>query len=214
MRVHPLAEVRTYANLMLTELRAVIPSFLKRVDRPDRGGRWSEYLRATQAATRAMAHRLCPETPADDEAEVVLTDFDPAGEVKSLDVSRKQGWCFPMITPPPPTAAESRTPHAPALASNSFFDRRTSMRLKALSTRRIFTLAGRHMGSPGNPLGTASRGIPDCRRTADTGPARRLGQRRLQPRAARRKVSRRWRLEQRTTTTDCISRDQDPSKGS
>ena len=82
MRVHPLAEVRIYANLMLTELRAVIPSFLKRVDRPDRGGRWSEYLRATQAATRAMAHRLCVETPAEDQADVVLTDFDPEGEVK------------------------------------------------------------------------------------------------------------------------------------
>src|SRR5512139_78935 len=82
MRVHPLAEVRTYADLMLTELRAVIPSFLKRVDRPDRGGRWSEYLQATQAATSAMARRLCPEPPADDEAEVVLTDFDPEGEVK------------------------------------------------------------------------------------------------------------------------------------
>ena len=53
MRVHPLQEVRTYADLMLTELRKVIPSFLKRVDRPDRGGRWSQYLRATRDATAA-----------------------------------------------------------------------------------------------------------------------------------------------------------------
>lgn len=138
---------------------------------------------------------------------------DPAGEAKSLDVSRKQGWHLPIITPPPP-AAESATPPAPALVSNSFFDRRTSMRLKALSTRRIFTLAGRHMGSPGNPLGTASRGVPDCKRTTDTGPARRLDQRRLHSRAARHKVSRRWHLEHRTTTTDYTPRDQDPSKGS
>ncbi len=82
MRVHPLAEVRTYGDLMLTELRAVIPSFLKRVDRPDRGGRWSAYLQATQAATSAIAERLCAPMPADDDAEVVLTDFDPEGEVK------------------------------------------------------------------------------------------------------------------------------------
>src|SRR5262249_21292295 len=38
MRVHPLEEVRLYGDLMLTELRHVVPSFLKRVDRPDRGG--------------------------------------------------------------------------------------------------------------------------------------------------------------------------------
>src|SRR5687767_13270656 len=43
MRSHPLPEARTYTDLMLTELRKVIPSFLKRVDLPDRGGVWSEY---------------------------------------------------------------------------------------------------------------------------------------------------------------------------
>src|SRR5205085_4843109 len=32
MRAHPLPEARAYADLMLTELRKVIPSFLKRVD--------------------------------------------------------------------------------------------------------------------------------------------------------------------------------------
>src|SRR5213082_3606665 len=44
MRAHPLPEVRRYAQMMLEELRLVIPSFLKRVDRPERGGEWSEYL--------------------------------------------------------------------------------------------------------------------------------------------------------------------------
>ena len=39
MRAHPLPEARAYADLMLDELRKVIPSFLKRVDldRPRRG---------------------------------------------------------------------------------------------------------------------------------------------------------------------------------
>ncbi len=32
MRAHPLPEARRYADLMLAELRKVIPSFLKRVD--------------------------------------------------------------------------------------------------------------------------------------------------------------------------------------
>src|SRR5512145_813944 len=44
MRAHPLAEVRACAALMLTELRKVIPAFLRRVDLPDRGGLWSDYL--------------------------------------------------------------------------------------------------------------------------------------------------------------------------
>ena len=44
MRAHPLPEAQMYAQLMLDELRKVIPSFLVRVDRPDRGGAWSSYL--------------------------------------------------------------------------------------------------------------------------------------------------------------------------
>ena len=53
MRAHPLAEVREYADLMLVELRKLIPSFLKRVDLPDRGVAWSEY----QAETRTPSPR-------------------------------------------------------------------------------------------------------------------------------------------------------------
>ena len=37
MRAHPLPEARDYAELMLAELRKVIPSFLSQVDRVDRG---------------------------------------------------------------------------------------------------------------------------------------------------------------------------------
>jgi thymidylate synthase ThyX len=87
MRAHPLAEVRAYADLMLVELRAVIPAFLKRVDLPDRGGAWSAYLAETRAATRAIADELLASAAggtaaADEPAEVTLTDFDPDGEVK------------------------------------------------------------------------------------------------------------------------------------
>ena len=42
MRAHPLPEARDYAEMMLTELRKVIPSFLQRVDLPDRGVAWSQ----------------------------------------------------------------------------------------------------------------------------------------------------------------------------
>ena len=82
MRIHPLAEVQQYAAHMLAELRQVIPSFLKRVDRPDRGGRWSDYLRSTRDATAARAARLLAGTAPEPRPEVVLTDSDPDGEVK------------------------------------------------------------------------------------------------------------------------------------
>ena len=82
MRVHPLAEVREYADLMLTELRQVIPSFLKRVDRSDRGGRWSRYLQETRDATQAVAQRLLTGVSAAASSEVELTEYDPDGEVK------------------------------------------------------------------------------------------------------------------------------------
>ena len=82
MRVHPLREVREYADMMLAELRKVIPSFLKRVDRADRGGRWSQYLQETRAATEAVAQRLLVGTAPEVRSEVVLTDYDPEGEVK------------------------------------------------------------------------------------------------------------------------------------
>jgi len=82
MRVHPLLEVREYAALMLAELRKIIPSFLKRVDRPDRGGRWSRYLEETRAATEAVARRVLMGIDPAPRPEVVLTDYDPDGELK------------------------------------------------------------------------------------------------------------------------------------
>jgi thymidylate synthase ThyX len=82
MQVHPLAEARDYAALMLAELRQVIPSFLKRVDRPDRGGRWSQYLQDTCNAMEAIAQRLASGVAAESAPEVALTDFDLDGEVK------------------------------------------------------------------------------------------------------------------------------------
>ena len=94
MQAHELAESRELAGLMLAELRKVIPAFLERVDREDRGGRWRDYLRRRNADTRrlaaAAAHEIAgaaspgsssPESsgPPDD---VVLTEFDPEGEIK------------------------------------------------------------------------------------------------------------------------------------
>jgi thymidylate synthase ThyX len=84
MRAHPLPEARHYADLMLTELRKVIPSFLKRVDLPDRGGRWSQYLEKRNEQTALLVDDLFGASEPDQSEEVVLVDFDPDGENKVL----------------------------------------------------------------------------------------------------------------------------------
>jgi thymidylate synthase ThyX len=85
MRAHPLPEVRGYAELMVAELRKVIPSFLRRLDLPDRGVRWSQYFEETREATRnAVALLVEPETPSAHD-EVRLVAFDPEGESRVLE---------------------------------------------------------------------------------------------------------------------------------
>jgi hypothetical protein len=84
MRSHPLPEARAYAGLMLTELRKVIPSFLKRVDLPDRGGAWTGYLASTREATAELAAKLFVDAEPAEVAEVTLVDWDPEGEDKVL----------------------------------------------------------------------------------------------------------------------------------
>ena len=82
MRAHSLAEVRDYAGLMLTELRKVIPAFVRRVDVPDRGGAWSRYLAESREAIAGVAADVLTGVAAEARDEVTLTDFDPDGEVK------------------------------------------------------------------------------------------------------------------------------------
>jgi thymidylate synthase ThyX len=84
MRANPLPEARHYADLMLHELRKVIPSFLRRVDLPDRGGEWSEYLASTRADTADVVARLFGDVPSEPVPEVTLVDFDPEAEDKLL----------------------------------------------------------------------------------------------------------------------------------
>lgn len=83
MRSHPLPEARHYADLILVELRKVIPSFVKRVDLPERGGAWSDYLADTRTAIEDLAEDLLDTSgPTDRDATVDLVDFDPDAEIK------------------------------------------------------------------------------------------------------------------------------------
>jgi thymidylate synthase ThyX len=82
MRAHPVAECREYGDLILTELRKVIPAFLTRVDQPERGMRWTQYLADTKTSTASVAERLLAGVDREPRPEVTLTDFDPDGEIK------------------------------------------------------------------------------------------------------------------------------------
>ena len=84
MRAHPLPEVREYAQMMLDELVKVIPSFLKRLDVPERGLAWTQDLADTRTATRTLLGDL----EGDDEPVgeyVRLVAYDPAGEERILE---------------------------------------------------------------------------------------------------------------------------------
>ncbi|MEY2957884.1 MAG: hypothetical protein RLZZ01_452, partial [Actinomycetota bacterium] len=62
----------------------VIPSFLRRVDLPDRGGAWSDYLARTRAETGAVVAACLGDLAVPPADEVVLVDFDPDAEDKLI----------------------------------------------------------------------------------------------------------------------------------
>ena len=54
----PLPEARDYADMILSELKAVMPSFVARVERPERGGEWISYIEERGEAAERWAARL------------------------------------------------------------------------------------------------------------------------------------------------------------
>jgi thymidylate synthase ThyX len=95
MRAHPLAEARDVGDQVLSALRHVIPDFLTRVDRPDRGERMGAYRQSTDERAAQMAIALMGtdppggQTPLGDRPSpgsvpgvsgVRLLDHDPNGE--------------------------------------------------------------------------------------------------------------------------------------
>ncbi|MFZ9290934.1 MAG: FAD-dependent thymidylate synthase [Ilumatobacteraceae bacterium] len=97
MRAHHLPEARAYAELMLAELRKVIPSFLRRVDIAERGGAWSEYLAQTRTETLRLVDEELGDVPPEDAPEVRLVDHDPDAEHKVLTAI-----CYPHTDLPEP----------------------------------------------------------------------------------------------------------------
>ena len=80
MQANPLEEVRWYGDAMLLELRKIIPSFMKRVDVPERGGAWVEYLTGIQLAMSSRGSQIAAAPQLADS--VTMVEFDPEGERK------------------------------------------------------------------------------------------------------------------------------------
>jgi thymidylate synthase ThyX len=54
----PLPEAREFGGMILRELQQTMPSFVARVERPDRGGEWVSYLERRREATEGWVARL------------------------------------------------------------------------------------------------------------------------------------------------------------
>ncbi len=78
----PLPEARDYGRRLLATLKQVMPSFVSRVERADRGGEWIEYLEQRSAAGSDWAQRLelSGGDDADDGPSVKLTHVDGTEE--------------------------------------------------------------------------------------------------------------------------------------
>ena len=83
------------AAMMLEELRKVIPAFLTRVDVPDRGGAWSEYLARVREDAADMAAQVLDGEAPEARPEVTLSDWDPEGELKVVAAALYAGTDLP-----------------------------------------------------------------------------------------------------------------------
>lgn len=82
MRASQLDEVRSVADMMLEELNKVIPVFLQRVEQPNRGGEWVQYLRATRGRLDNIAREMLAGEEPEERPMVHLVDWDPDAEEK------------------------------------------------------------------------------------------------------------------------------------
>jgi thymidylate synthase ThyX len=78
----PLPEAREYGGMILAELQRVMPSFVSRVERPDRGGEWISYLERRRERTESWVARLGLDRrgAGEDTASVELIHVDGSEE--------------------------------------------------------------------------------------------------------------------------------------
>jgi thymidylate synthase ThyX len=83
----PLPEARAFGDMILVELAKVIPSFVARVERPDRGGEWIEYLRERRDTAERTVARLGLDRPAEGDTPSVDLVAVEGGEEDLLAAS-------------------------------------------------------------------------------------------------------------------------------
>ncbi len=76
-----LLEFRETGDKILREARKVIPAFLERADKPDRGGATVAYRANTRQAVKRLAEEYLPNNLADQTEAVQMTDFWPRNEL-------------------------------------------------------------------------------------------------------------------------------------
>ena len=77
-----LKESRVTGEVLLSEARKVIPIFLERADKPERGGAFVAYRATTNAAVKKQADKFLGSTyPEDKQQAVNLTDYYPKNEL-------------------------------------------------------------------------------------------------------------------------------------
>ena len=86
----PLPEAREYGGMILAELQQVMPSFVSRVERPDRGGEWISYLAAAPRADRELGLAPRPRPPRGGDGvpsvELIHVDGHRRGPARRLPV--------------------------------------------------------------------------------------------------------------------------------
>ena len=108
---HPLPEARHYGRDDPRGRPGVMPSFVSRVERPDRGGEWVAYLAAPRAGRRALgraarastarpattapAGRRCASTHHDGDEDLLLAAllFEAVGDRRARDARRRSRSC-------------------------------------------------------------------------------------------------------------------------
>lgn len=76
-----LKEAQETGEKLLIEARKVIPAFLERADKPDRGGAWVAYRAETNKQVQKLTQKYLPTTHSDRHQEVTLLNVWPRNEL-------------------------------------------------------------------------------------------------------------------------------------
>jgi thymidylate kinase/thymidylate synthase ThyX len=78
----PLPEAQAVGQELLIEGRKVVPTFLERADKPERGGATIAYRANTAAAVKELAENYLPPNHSSETSAVTLTDIWPRNELE------------------------------------------------------------------------------------------------------------------------------------